>query len=205
MKHLYKKFKLLSLLVCLLSGSAFAQNQVTGRITDPSDGSGVIGATVLEKGTNNGTVTDLEGNFVLSVASLDITLVVNYTGYTSQEVPLNGRSNVNISLTESDALLDEVVVVGYGVQLKSDVTGAVGTVKAKDIERIPTASVEQALQGKIAGVYVSPASGEPGRGATIRIRGTGTLNNASPLYVVDGMLLDDASFVNPQDVASIEV
>ena len=205
MKHLYKQFKLLSLLVCLLSSSAFAQNQVTGRITDPSDGSGVIGATVMEKGTNNGTSTDLEGNFVLSVASLNTTLVINYTGYTSQEVPLNGRSNVNISLTESDALLDEVVVVGYGVQLKSDVTGAVGTVKAKDIERIPTASVEQALQGKIAGVYVSPASGEPGRGATIRIRGTGTLNNASPLYVVDGMLLDDASFVNPQDVASIEV
>jgi TonB-linked SusC/RagA family outer membrane protein len=205
MKHLYKKLKLLSLLVCLLSGSAFAQNQVTGRITDPSDGSGVIGATVLEKGTNNGTVTDLEGNFVLSVASLNTTLVVNYTGYASQEVPLNGRSTVDISLSESDALLDEVVVVGYGVQLKSDVTGAVGTVKAKDIERIPTASVEQALQGKIAGVYVSPASGEPGRGATIRIRGTGTLNNSSPLYVVDGMLLDDASFVNPQDVASIEV
>ncbi len=205
MKHFYKQFKLLSLLVCLLSGSAFAQNQVSGRITDPSDGSGMIGATVIEKGTNNGTSTDLEGNFVLNVASLNATLVVNYTGYTSQEVPLNGRSNVNISINVSDALLDEVVVVGYGVQLKSDVTGAVGTVKAKDIERIPTASVEQALQGKIAGVYVSPASGEPGRGAIIRIRGTGTLNNASPLYVVDGMLLDDASFVNPQDVASIEV
>lgn len=205
MKHFYRKINLLGLLICLLAGSAFAQTRVTGRVNDSFGNEALIGATVLEKGTSNGTITDYEGNFSLNVANLNAVLVINYTGYNSEEVPLSGRSNVTVALSEADGLLEEVVVVGYGVQRKSDVTGAVGTVKAKDIERIPTATVEQALQGKIAGVYVSPASGEPGRGATIRIRGTGTLNNSSPLYVVDGMLLDDASFVNPQDVASIEV
>lgn len=194
-----------TLLLLCLSVAVAAQTRVTGRVTDPADGSALIGATVKEKGTTNGTSTDVDGNFSLNVANLNATLVVDYTGYTSQEVSLAGRSRVEILLKQDDGLLNEVVVVGYGTQRKSDLTGAVGTLKAKEIERIPTASVEQALQGKIAGVYVSPASGEPGRGATIRIRGTGTLNNASPLYVVDGMLLDDASFVNPQDVASIEV
>jgi len=195
-----------TLLICLcLATVAAAQVRITGHVTDPADGSGLIGATIKEKGTTNGTISDIEGNFVLNVSSLQVTLVIDYTGYTSLEVPLAGRSQVDISLKEDDGLLNEVVVVGYGTQRKSDLTGAVGTVKAKDIERIPTASVEQALQGKIAGVYVSPSSGAPGAGATIRIRGTGTLNNAGPLYVVDGMLLEDASFVNPQDVASIEV
>lgn len=194
-----------TLLLLCLAVAVSAQTRVTGRITDPTDRSAIIGATVKEKGTNNGTATDLDGNFTLTVASLNATLVVAYTGYASQEISLAGRSQVEISLKQDDGLLNEIVVVGYGTQRKSDLTGAVGTVKAKDIERIPSASVEQALQGKIAGVYVSPASGEPGAGVTIRIRGTGTLNNASPLYVVDGMLLEDASFVNPQDVASIEV
>ncbi len=205
MKQFYKKIKLLGLLFCLMASSAFAQTRVTGHISDLANGDAIIGASVLEKGTANGTSTDFEGNFALNVADLNAVLVINYTGYASQEVPLAGRAEVKITLKEDNGLLQEIVVVGYGVQRKSDHTGAVGSVKAKDIERIPSATVEQALQGKMAGVYVSPASGEPGAGATIRIRGTGTLNNASPLYVVDGMLLDDATFVNPQDVASIEV
>ena len=205
MKQLYKKSNLFGLLFCLMFGSAFAQSRITGRVSDAASGDAIIGASVLEKGTSIGIITDIDGGFALSVSDPNAILVVNYTGYGSLEVPLAGRSQVDIKLAEAEGLLEEIVVVGYGVQRKSDLTGAVGTVKAKDIERIPTASVEQALQGKIAGVYVSPSSGEPGRGATIRIRGTGTLNNAGPLYVVDGMLLDDASFVNPQDVASIEV
>ncbi|MFN0174662.1 MAG: SusC/RagA family TonB-linked outer membrane protein [Saprospiraceae bacterium] len=205
MKQFNKKIHLLGLLICLLASAAFSQTRVTGSVVDKTNGDVLIGVTILEKGTSNGTISNYEGTFALNVTTPDAVLVINYTGYTSQEVPLAGRSQLTVELVEGAGLLEEIVVVGYGTQRKSDVTGAVGTVKAKDIERIPTATVEQALQGKIAGVYVSPASGEPGRGATIRIRGTGTLNNASPLYVVDGMLLDDASFVNPQDVASIEV
>ena len=205
MKQFNKKIKLLGLLFCLMASAAFSQTRITGQVTDPTTGEAMIGASVLEKGTTNGVSTDIDGNFVLTVTDPNAVLVVNYTGYASQEVALAGRSSVEISLEEDAGLLEEIVVVGYGVQRKSDLTGAVGSVKAKDIERVPTASVEQALQGKLAGVYVSSASGEPGAGAVIRIRGTGTLNNAGPLYVVDGMLLDDVSFVNPKDVASIEV
>jgi TonB-linked SusC/RagA family outer membrane protein len=206
MKQIFTIKHLLLLALILFTGiAATAQSRITGTVKDGLLGETIVGANVVERGTNNGTSTDVNGNFTLTVKDLNATLQVNYTGYSELLVPLNGRTQVDINLSETNNLINEVVVVGYGVQRKSDLTGAVGTVKAKDIERIPVASVEQALQGKIAGVYVSPASGEPGRGATIRIRGTGTLNNAAPLYVVDGMLLDDASFVNPQDVASIEV
>lgn len=205
MKQLYKKNYLLGLLFCLIVGSAFAQNRITGRVSDTATGDPLIGASVIEKGTTNGTITDFNGNYALTVQRLDAVLTVNYTGYNSLDISISGRTQVDISMAESPGVFDEIIVVGYGVQRKSDHTGAVGTVKAKDIERIPVASVEQALQGKLAGVYVSPASGEPGRGATVRIRGTGTFNNASPIYVVDGMILEDISFVNPQDVASVEV
>jgi len=205
MKQFYKKVSMLTLLLGLIAASAFSQVRVSGQILDQASGEALIGASVLEKGTSSGTNTDLEGNFVLNVASGKTVLSISYTGYESQEVALNSRTSLVVRLKQSNGVLEEMVVVGYGVQRKSDLTGAVGTIKGKDLERIPTASVEQALQGKLAGVYVSPASGEPGQGAIIRIRGTGTLNNASPLFVVDGMLLDDVSFLNPQDVASIEV
>ena len=195
----------LLLLSLLFAQLAFAQVRVTGRVTDPLDGSGIIAATVKERGTANGTTTDIDGKFTLTVADSAATLTVDYVGFSQIVVPVNGRTQIDIAMQENETLLEQVVVVGYGTQKKSDLTGAVGSVKAKDIERIPAASVDQALQGKIAGVYVLPNSGKPGAGTTIRIRGTGTLNNANPLYVVDGMLLDDISFVNPQDVESIEV
>jgi TonB-linked SusC/RagA family outer membrane protein len=205
MKHLYKKTSLLAIFLGLLAATSMAQVKISGRVVDETAGEAVIGATIREKGAPNGAVTDYDGNFSMTVKDLNATLVINYTGYVPQEVPLSGRSTLEVKLLEDDGILEEVVVVGYGIQRKSDLTGSVGTVKAKELERIPTASLEQALQGKMAGVYVSPSSGEPGAGATIRIRGTGTLNNASPLFVVDGMLLDDISFLNPQDVASVEV
>lgn len=189
----------------LMAATAFSQVRVSGQILDQANGDALIGATIVEKGTANGTSTDVDGNFVLTVANGNAVLTLSYIGYETQEVALNSRTSLVVRLQPSSAVLEEMVVIGYGVQRKSDLTGAVGTVKGKDLERIPTASVEQALQGKLAGVYVSPASGEPGQGAIIRIRGTGTLNNSSPLFVVDGMLLDDISFLNPQDVASIEV
>lgn len=203
----YSGFRQAMFIALLLLGvqSAFAQVKITGQVTDALDGSGLIGVTVKEKGGSVGANTDVDGNFTISVAKADATLVFTYTGYTTKEEALQGRTDVRIVMGEDVQVLEQVVVVGYGVQKKSDLTGAIGTVKSKDIERIATASVEQALQGKIAGVYVSPSSGEPGAGAIIRIRGTGTLNNANPLYVIDGMIAYDANFVNPQDVASVEV
>lgn len=189
----------------LLANMLAAQVQIQGRITDQVNGESLIGVTVAEKGTTNGTSTDVDGNFQLTVQNGEAVLLVSYAGYTSQEIAVAGRTRLDITFAEDANLIEQVVVVGYGTQRKSDLTGAVGTVKAKDLERIATGSIEQALQGKIAGVYVSPASGEPGAGAVIRIRGTGTLNNANPIYVIDGMITYDASFVNPNDVASVEV
>lgn len=193
-------------MVLLLAGftTLSAQNRVTGRVTDAADGSSLIGVTITEKGATGGASTDADGLFTISVGA-DAVLVFSYTGYAPKEVPVNGQTTLNVTLGEDPHLLDQVVVVGYGTQKKSDLTGAVGTVKSKDIERIASPSIDQALQGKIAGVYVTPSNGEPGAGAVIRVRGTGTLNNANPLYVIDGMISYDANFINPQDVASVEV
>ncbi len=194
------------LLLCsVVSAAALAQQRVSGRVTDAETGEALIGVTIVVKGTTAGATTDIEGNYSIEVPDLNAVLVFTYTGYREQEVPLQGRTALDVAISPQAEVIGEIVVVGYGTQRKSDLTGAVGTVKTRDIERIPTASVDQALQGKIAGVYVVPASGRPGDGAVVRIRGTGTLNNANPLYVVDGMLLEDASFVNPLDVESIEV
>lgn len=197
--------KALLLLAAFLSTSALAQINVSGTVTSYDTGEPLIGASVYLKGTTNGTITDFDGKFDLSVPDENAVLVFSYTGYLTAEELVRDRQTFHILLRENVAILDEVVVVGYGVQKKSDLTGAVGTVKGRDIENIPTASIEQALQGKVAGVHVTPTSGQPGAGAIIRIRGTGTFNNANPIYVVDGMILDDASFINPLDVESIEV
>ncbi len=191
--------------VLLLAQLAVAQTRISGHVTDQADGAPLIGVTVREKGGTAGAITDYDGNYSLTATNADGILIFVYTGFSTVEVPIGGRSQVDVALGQDATMLEQVVVVGYGTQRKSDLTGSVGTVKAKEIARVPTASIEQALQGKVAGVYVTPASGQPGAGAVIRIRGTGTLNNANPLYVVDGMLLDDASFINPQDVESIEV
>ncbi|MCC6462945.1 MAG: TonB-dependent receptor [Saprospiraceae bacterium] len=195
----------LSIFLFLVTLSLHAQVRVSGVVTDATSGEALIGVSVAVKGTNLGAITDVNGAYTLNVPEANALLIFSYTGYASQEIALNGRSTLDLKLGVSENLLNEIVVVGYGTQKKSDHTGSVGSVKAKDIQRIATGSVDQALQGKIAGVYVTPISGQPGAGAVIRIRGTGTLNNANPLYVVDGMLLDDASFINPQDVESVEV
>ena len=192
--------------ILLLSVLALqAQQRVSGTVTDAASGEALIGVTIAVKGTSSGAVTDVNGAYALSATDANATLVFTYTGYVTQEIALEGRATLDVKMGTAENIINEVVVIGYGTQKKSDLTGAVGSIKTKEIERVPTASIDQALQGKIAGVYVTPASGQPGAGAVIRIRGTGTLNNANPLYVVDGMLLDDASFVNPQDVESIEV
>ena len=204
-RHLTNKV-IWSLALALLSITwAAAQHRVEGIVRDASDGTPLTGVNILEKGTSNGTVTEIDGSYSLEVSGPEAVLVFTYTGYAAKEMPLNGKSRLDVKLAEESTLLEQIVVVGYGTQKKSDLTGAIGSVKTKDIERIPTANIEQALQGKVAGVYVAPNSGTPGAGAVIRIRGTGTLNNANPLYVIDGMITYDASFVNPQDVESVEV
>lgn len=182
-----------------------AQWTVSGKVTDGKDGSPLIGATIEEAGTLTGTVTDYDGNYTLDVSSGNARLIIKYVGYAMQEIEVANRNVVDVLMGEDGVMLEQVVVVGYGVQRKSDVTGSISSVKGKEIEKIATSNIEQALQGKVAGLHVTPASGNPGAGAVIRIRGTGTLNNANPLYVIDGMITYDASLVNPQDVESIEI
>jgi TonB-linked SusC/RagA family outer membrane protein len=202
----FKRYLLLFLFVFLVGGlQAFAQSvTVTGTVLDDT-GESIPGANILEVGTNNGTVTDLDGRFSLEVASANAVLSVSFIGYASQEVPVNSRSNIEIILSEDTRSLQEVVVVGYGTQRKSDLTGAISSIKSEEIARLPSPNVTQSLQGRVSGVQVTSASGAPGAGTTIRIRGVGTLNNANPLFVVDGMLLDDIDFLNPNDVESMEV
>ena len=206
-----KNFRqLFRLALCVLMGLAIhsegiAQHQIEGLITDATDGMPLIGANILEKGSAYGTVTDLDGTFALEVSSPEAVLEISYVGYASIEESVANRTYIEIALQPEATMLEQVVVVGYGTQRKSDLTGSVGKVEGQDVEREPVANVEQALQGKVAGVYVTPSSGTPGAGAVVRIRGTGTLNNANPLYVIDGMITYDASFVDPRDVESIEV
>ena len=200
---IYRWFVLIMLLC--ISTLVGAQHKLSGIVKAGGSDETLIGATIEEKGTTNGTITDIDGKYEISLSSANATIIVKYVGYTDVEVAVGGRSVIDVNLEESSIMIDQVVVVGYGVQKKSDLTGAVSSLKGKELERVTTPNIEQALQGKIPGVYVAPASGQPGAGATIRIRGTGTLNNNNPLYVIDGMITEDASSVNPQDVESIEV
>ncbi len=181
------------------------EKSIVGTVSD-HQGEPLVGVNIYPKGMETaGTVSDFDGTFSLTLSDTGSTIVFSYIGYQELEVDASVNIDWDIILSENIETLDEVVVVGYGIQRKSDLTGAIASVESADLQKIPTASFEQALQGKVAGVQVTPTTGEPGRGAQIRIRGVGTLNNASPLYVVDGMLLDDISFINLQDVASVEV
>ncbi|HEX7049208.1 MAG TPA: TonB-dependent receptor [Longimicrobiales bacterium] len=198
---------ILSGLVLLLAvpAAALAQERITGRVTAGDDGRPLAGVSVYIKGTDIGTLTGTNGRYVLEGGSAGDTLVFALIGFRQQEVVASGRAVVDVVL-EADVLrLDELVVVGYGTQQRRDVTGSVTSIEAEELAETVTPSVVQALQGKAAGVQVTPISGEPGQGAVVRIRGVGTLNDASPLYVVDGMLLDDIGFLTTADIESVQV
>lgn len=180
------------------------QHEITGNVTD-NNGSPLPGASILEKGTTNGVQTDFDGNFTLAVANQNATLVISYMGFTTKEVALNGQASVAIQLEENAAALDEIVVVGYGVQKKVNLTGSVATVDGDMLESRPITSVSAGLAGLLPGVSVNQQSGQPGSdGGSIRIRGTGTLNQASPMVLIDGVegSLND---VQANDIASISV
>jgi len=185
----------------------FAQQTitVTGQVTDEQN-LGLPGVTILEKGTQRGTITDFDGNYSFDVSE-DATLVFSFVGFQSQEVPVEGRSTINIQLSEAVVDLDEVVVVGYGTLVVKDLTSSIATVKPEDLAKTPTGQAMQALQGKVAGLQVV-SSGGPGDAPTIRVRGIGSYpgaDNEAPLYVVDGMFFDNIDFLNTADIASISV
>lgn len=180
-------------------------HKVSGTVID-QDGEPVIGANVVLKGTTTGTVTDIDGNFSLDLPSSSGTLQVSFMGYNTKEVAVSGKSQLKITLTEDTQLLDEVIVVGYGTMRKNDVTGSIVSVKGGELTKGSTSSVEQALAGKLAGVQVVQNSGAPGGDVSILIRGVGTINNAAPLYVVDGVPINGSMwYLNPADIESIDV
>ena len=203
-KSLQKPLVLLFLL-CLFPLGALAQSIVKGTVSDES-GEPIIGATVKVEGSNAGAITDFDGNFSVNAAS-NATLNISYVGYVTQQVNVSGRSNINVTLVEDTNTLDDVVVVGYGTMKKSDISGSVATINKEQMERKVPVNVAQALQGAAAGVMVTNQDGAPGTKSAIRIRGIGTINGtAQPLYVVDGVQVgNDADFVNPADIESIEV
>jgi len=176
-----------------------AQFTVSGVISD-SQGS-LIGVTVLEKGTTNGTTTDLNGNFTLDVSAPDAILVLSYTGYANMEYPVENRNSLAIAMSEDSKVLDEVVVIGYKTIKKNDLTGAVGSVDEEALTERSMNNALEAIQGNIAGVQVSQSTGRLGDGFDITIRGNNSLNDDSnPLYVVDGVPTDNIDFLNPQDI-----
>ena len=200
-----KRSILLLLLTTVLSLGAFAQTTtVSGVITSSEDGEPLIGATVKVKGTTVGTTTDIDGNYTIKVDA-NGTLQFSYMGYEGVDRQVKGQSTINVVMDPQQDLLDEVVVVGYGTVKKSDLTGSVASVNADKLNKTPAASLSNALQGQVAGVTVNSLTGRPGAGAEVRIRGVGTVNGSSPIYVVDGVIADDINFLSPNDIEHIEV
>lgn len=176
---------------------------VTGTVTDVS-GEPIIGANIRIKGTTTGTITDIDGNFSIEAEPQSV-IEVSYIGYLTQETVINNQKSIRFLLKEDTKTLDEVVVIGYGVQKKADLTGSVANINTEKLNTQSNANIGQALQGKIAGVDIVSQGGAPGSGTRIMVRGIGTLNNASPLYIVDGMYMNSIDHINPNDIASIDV
>ncbi|MFW2475268.1 MAG: SusC/RagA family TonB-linked outer membrane protein, partial [Sediminibacterium sp.] len=218
---------LVGLLACVFTLFAQAQTKtVTGKVTDSKDGSPLAGASVLVKGSTTGAQTGADGTFKISVPSSARTLTISFSGYSSVDVNISSSNTANASLTATADALADVVVIGYGTRKSKDVTGSVSRVTEKDFNKGQIASPEQLLQGRTAGVLVTPSTGEPGAAATINIRGTGSISGAQePLYVIDGVPLIQGGtlgtngsgveggttaknpliFLNPTDIESITV
>ncbi|MEQ3140088.1 TonB-dependent receptor [Bacteroides ovatus] len=197
---------LLLMLFAAISFSVSAQTiTVKGNVKDTS-GEPIIGASVVEKGnTTNGTITDLDGNFSIKIDGKK-TLVISYIGMKTQEIAVQGKKIINVTMTDDSKALDEVVVIGYGTVAKKDLTGSVSSVSAKQLESIPVSSATEALQGKMAGVSISTAEGSPDADVKIRVRGGGSLSqDNSPLYIVDGFPVSSISDIAPTDIESVDV
>ena len=202
------KIKTIIFISCFLfcSSLLFAQQQITvsGTVTETTTGDSGIGVTVLVKGTNNGTVTDIDGNYTLNNVPSNGTLVFSYIGMSTVEEPVNGRTTINVSLSEDVQALDEVVVIGYGSARKRDLTGSIASINAEEIANRPSSNLLASIQGKVAGVQVVN-TGRAGQDPEVRIRGTNSINGYSPLYVVDGLFSDNTNYLNPSDIESMEI
>lgn len=197
---------ILTILSFIAVDAQTSQITVNGTVTDIETGIPLIGATVLEKDRSRGTVTDIDGKYTLTVENSDAVLIFSYVSYETIERAINAQKILDVGLREDVAQIEEFVVVGYGVQKKKEVTGAIAKVTADDLEDMPVARVEQTLQGRTSGVTVTANSGQPGAASTVRVRGTTTINGSDPLYVVDGVIINGGiDFLNQNDIESVEV
>ncbi|WP_236676111.1 SusC/RagA family TonB-linked outer membrane protein [Chryseolinea lacunae] len=219
MKEVYRSFVKGAFVLLLLLGCmvAYGQRVVTGTIKDPS-GAGMPGVNVLLKGTPNGTSTDADGNFSISANDEDV-LTISFIGYKSQEIKVGNQSRINVDLQEDVSTLQEVVVVGYGEMKRADISGAQTSVSSEQISKTINTTIEQAIQGRAAGVYITQNTGQPGGGISVNIRGINTINGSNePLYVIDGVQIQPSTLsygsnsssnvlagINPSDIANIEI
>lgn len=201
-----RRTQLLFLFFLVVSNAAlYAQNVLKGRVTDPADDP-LIGVNVVIKGTTTGTISDIDGNFELNVSPGHV-LTFTYMGYVPQEITITNQTVLNVILQEDTKTLDEIVVVSYGTQKKRNLTGAVSSLNASDLNDLPVGQLGQKLQGQIAGVQINQTTGKPGEGMAFRIRGAASVNAGNePLFVVDGMVLSTGlNMINPDEIESFSV
>ncbi|MEE1359011.1 MAG: TonB-dependent receptor plug domain-containing protein, partial [Segatella copri] len=202
---------LLVSLIMLAAQTALAQSfSVKGTIISSEDNEPLIGATILQEGTTNGVATDVDGNFTIEVRGASkATLVVSYIGMVTKKLPVSAETKtLNVTLDPESKVVDEVVVVAYGVRKKGTIAGSVSAVKAEKIENVPAASFDQALQGQSTGLQVIASSGEPSKAASFQIRGTNSINSGkAPLFILDGVPISSSDFntLSPNDIESISV
>ncbi len=200
-----KALLLLVFFLLLMSVSYAQERTITGTVSASDTKETLPGTSVVIKGTTTGSVSDINGKYAIKVSQVPAILIFSYVGYQSREIPVGDKLEINIELQVRKTALDEVVVIGYGTVRKSDLSGSVGSVKSEDITKITALNPVQSLQGKVAGVQVTSTSGDPGESPVVRIRGVGTFNNSNPIYVVDGIIMDNISFLNSADITSMEV
>lgn len=205
LQQIQKILLMVTIAITVIHTSAYSQERtIKGTVTGNSDGLAIPGVNIIVKGSTVGTVTDIDGKFTLTVKEADV-LLVSFIGFQTQEIAVGNQSDINIVLIEDIADLDEVVVIGYGVQKKKLNTGATVNVKGEDITKLNTNSPIDALKGISAGVSITQNNGVPGAGTKVIIRGAGTISNPNPLYIVDGVAVGDINFLSPSDIESIDV
>ncbi|WP_137403652.1 SusC/RagA family TonB-linked outer membrane protein [Echinicola rosea] len=189
--------------IALLS---YGQSQkISGKVTSSADGQPLPIVNILEKGTSNGAVADMDGSYTIEVSGPEAVLVFSSIGFLKKEITVGNQTTIDVALEEDVKSLDEVVVIGYGSQKKSDLTGSVGTVSSEEINKYTNADATQAIQGRVPGVRVDANGGTPGANSIVTIRGTGTMSDSGPLYVIDGMLTNSMDMLNPADIESVSV
>ncbi|MCA1746322.1 MAG: SusC/RagA family TonB-linked outer membrane protein, partial [Bacteroidales bacterium] len=197
---------LIMLALLLQSQAVYGQQRtVSGSVTAGDNGESLPSVSVVIKGTTTGVISDFDGNYSIEVDGPDDVLVYRFMGYQDKEIRVGDQTEIDVVLDLETVGLEELVVVGYGKVRKSDLTGSVSTLKADEIGKVTSSSPEQNLQGKVTGVQVTSTSGAPGAVPVVRVRGVGTFGNSSPIFVVDGMILDNISFLNSADIESLEV